>query len=44
MIDIHIEKTSTSCGYGVPIMSFERDRTVGDRGRLYKGDPVPQRV
>ena len=44
VIDIHVEKTSTSCGYGVPIMSFERNRTVGDRGRLYKGDPVPQRA
>ncbi len=43
-IDIQIEKTSTSCGYGVPVMSFERDRTIGDRGRLYKGDPVPQRA
>ena len=44
VIDIQVEKTSTSCGYGVPIMSFDRDRTVGDRGRLYKGDPVPQRA
>ena len=44
VIDIEIEKTSTSCGYGVPVMSFERERTVGDRGRLYKGAPVPQRA
>ena len=43
VIDIQVEKTSTSCGYGVPVMSFERERAVGDRGRLYKGDPVPQR-
>ena len=43
-IDIRVEKTSTSCGYGVPVMSFDRDRTTGDRGRLYKGDPVPQRA
>lgn len=43
-IDIQVEKTSTSCGYGVPVMSFERERTVGDRGRLYKGAPVPQRA
>ena len=43
VIDIQVEKTSTSCGYGVPVMSFERDRTVGDRGRLYKGAPAPQR-
>ena len=44
VIDIEIEKTSTSCGYGVPVMPFERERTVGDRGRLYKGAPVPQRA
>ena len=44
VIDIQVEKTSTSCGYGVPVMSFERDRTVGDRGRLYKGAPAPQRM
>ena len=44
VIDIQVEKTSTSCGYGVPVMSFERERTTGDRGRLYKGAPVPQRT
>ncbi|MDE2686809.1 MAG: pyridoxamine 5'-phosphate oxidase family protein [Chloroflexota bacterium] len=44
VIDIQVEKTSTSCGYGVPVMSFERERTVGDRGRMYKGAPVPQRA
>lgn len=44
VIDIQVEKTSTSCGYGVPIMTFERERTIGDRGRLYKGEPVPQRA
>ncbi len=43
VIDVSVEKTSTSCGYGVPVMSFEHERTVGDRGRLYKGQPVPQR-
>ncbi len=44
VIDITVEKTSTSCGYGVPVMSFERERTVKDRGRRYKGKPVPQRA
>ena len=44
VIDIQVEKTSTSCGYGVPIMFFERDRAVGNRGRLYKGAPTPQRA
>ncbi|MCY3544708.1 MAG: pyridoxamine 5'-phosphate oxidase family protein [Chloroflexi bacterium] len=44
VIDIQVEKTSTSCGYGVPVMSFKRERTIGDRGRLYKGERVPQRA
>ena len=44
VIDIQVEKTSTSCGYGVPIMRFERERTTGDRGRRYKGAPTPQRA
>ncbi len=36
LIVIDIKGTSTSCGYGVPIMSFDADRTISDRGRLYK--------
>ena len=36
VIDIQVEGTTTSCGYGVPIMDFKRDRRVADRGRLYK--------
>ena len=36
VIEIEIEKTMTSCGYGVPVMSFARDRQVADRGRRYK--------
>jgi hypothetical protein len=36
VIDITVEKTTTSCGYGVPVMEFTRDRRVADRGRLYK--------
>ena len=35
-IIVHVEGTSTSCGYGVPVMSFEADRTAADRGRAYK--------
>ena len=35
-IEIDIDKTQTSCGYGVPVMSMVRERTVSDRGRLYK--------
>lgn len=36
VIEIHVEKTTTSCGYGVPIMTFERERRTSDRGRRYK--------
>ena len=36
LIVVDIEGTSTSCGYGVPVMSFEADRTIENRGRLYK--------
>jgi hypothetical protein len=36
VIEVEIEKTITSCGYGVPVMEFVRNRRVGDRGRRYK--------
>lgn len=36
VVDITIDKTMTSCGYGVPVMSFVRDRRTVDRGRAYK--------
>lgn len=36
VIEIEVEKTMTSCGYGVPVTSFARDRRVADRGRRYK--------
>jgi hypothetical protein len=35
-IEIEIDSTMTSCGYGVPVMQFVRDRRVADRGRRYK--------
>ena len=37
VIEIEIEQTMTSCGYGVPIMSLVRERRSADRGRKYKG-------
>ena len=37
VIEVNIEKTQTSCGYGVPIMALLRERRVADRGRKYKG-------
>lgn len=36
VIDIEVVGTVTSCGYGVPVMTSARDRTVKDRGREYK--------
>ena len=42
VIAIDIERTATSCGYGVPIMEFVRDRTAMDRGRRYKPKPAPR--
>jgi hypothetical protein len=36
VIEVLVNRTSTSCGYGVPIMTFVRDRRAGDRGRRYK--------
>ena len=36
VIEVEIEKTMTSCGYGVPVMQVVRQRRVVDRGRRYK--------
>lgn len=36
VIEVDVDRTLTSCGYGVPVMSFVRERTVSDRGRIYK--------
>ncbi len=36
VIDIRVDKTATSCGYGVPVMSLVRERRTVDRGRRYK--------
>ena len=36
VVEIEVEKTSTSCGYGVPVMDFVRDRRTVDHGRRYK--------
>jgi len=36
VIEVDVEQTQTSCGYGVPIMSFARERRVADRGRRFK--------
>jgi hypothetical protein len=36
VVEVEIERTMTSCGYGVPVMQFVRDRRAVDRGRRYK--------
>ena len=36
VVEIEVEKTSTSCGYGVPVMEFVRERRTLDHGRRYK--------
>ena len=41
VIEIEIENTVTSCGYGVPVMTLAGDRTTENRGRVYKGPPKP---
>ena len=38
VIEVEIDNTMTSCGYGVPVMQLVRDRRVVDRGRRYKED------
>jgi hypothetical protein len=36
VIEIEVESTVTSCGYGVPVMEFVRHRRAAYRGRRYK--------
>lgn len=36
VIDVTVERTATSCGYGVPILAPLRERGVAERGRRYK--------
>lgn len=36
VIEVDIERTITSCGYGVPSMLLVRERKSSDRGRKYK--------
>ncbi|MDP6403235.1 MAG: pyridoxamine 5'-phosphate oxidase family protein [SAR202 cluster bacterium] len=37
IVEVDVERTATSCGFGVPVMSFVRDRGRSERGRKYKG-------
>ena len=36
VIEVEVELTGTSCGYGVPVMELVRERRAKDRGRRYK--------
>lgn len=36
VIEIAVDATSTSCGYGVPVMELAQERTRAERGRRYK--------
>jgi hypothetical protein len=36
VIDIRVEATQTSCGYGVPVFEFKKQRVRAERGRRYK--------
>jgi hypothetical protein len=40
VVEIDIESTATSCGYGVPVATFMRGRQMAERGRLYKVGPA----
>lgn len=43
VVEIEVERTSTSCGYGVPVMEPIRDRGTADRGRAYKEKSAAER-
>ncbi len=36
VIELTVESTQTSCGYGVPVMEYRHERTTAMRGRQYK--------
>lgn len=41
VVEVEIDRTMTSCGYGVPVMKLVRERREVDRGRRYKEARVP---
>ena len=43
IIEVEVTSTQTSCGYGVPIMEYVRERTTSDRGRRFKPGGSRQR-
>ena len=36
IVDVRVESTQTSCGYGVPVFEFVKQRVRAERGRRYK--------
>ena len=36
IVDVTVESTQTSCGYGVPVFQFVKQRVRTERGRRYK--------
>ena len=44
VIEVEIDSTMTSCGYGVPVMKVVRERRTADRGRRYKDGQARVRV
>lgn len=41
IIEVTVERTQTSCGYGVPVFEYRGERVRAQRGRRYK-EPVNQ--
>lgn len=35
-VDVRVDRTQTSCGYGVPVFQFKSQRVRSERGRRYK--------
>jgi hypothetical protein len=42
VVEVKIERSMTSCGYGVPVMSVVRERERGDRGMRFKPKAQPK--
>lgn len=36
VVEVEVESTATSCGYGVPLLEFHAQRTKSEHGRRYK--------
>ena len=43
VVDVAVEGTQTSCGYGVPVFEFVSQRVRSERGRRFKPKTAPAR-